>query len=81
MTMSAVKRYPLEIARTQDGELIEQQDRADQVVDEDRRAIGRDKGVDPPQLDVREFPRRDEKGGQEGERDRKGKPFLPPAGR
>ena len=33
---------------TQDGELGKQQDCGDRIVDEYRRGIGRDEGVDPP---------------------------------
>ncbi len=73
--MSAVKRYPLEI------ELGKQQDSGDRIVHEHRRGISRDEGVDPPQLDGREQPLRDEIGDQQGEPDCKGKPFLRPAGR
>ena len=67
--------------RTQDRELGKQQDRGDQIDHEQRRDIGRDEGVDPPQLDARERPGHDEKGDQQGEHDREGKPSLRPAGR
>ncbi len=67
--------------RTQDGELGKQQNSGDRIVHEHRRGISRDEGVDPPQLDGRERPVRDQPGDQQGEHEDKGKPFLRPAGR
>ena len=78
--MSAAKRYPFEITRrARERRMANWLNSRTAVIKsfmKYRRAIGRDEGVDPPQLDVREFCCQDEKGAKEGEHDARASRFC-----